>query len=415
MKRNTATGSVSVKREVERFGTSETAKKGATLPGYRRRDALTALLNHASFQNEVKERFAKAKSEKKPLACLLIDIDYFRSINNRFGFSFGDEIVMQIAEILHGKAPQDTIIARFGGEEFALAWMPNSQNAAIAVAEKIREAVADHKFVSVTQSTYLTISAGLAVGDEKTRSAAELLASCELVLRTAKREGRNRVCYWQREAEHHNDQPQDEIITELQRKFADLEREMKAFSTSEVRSLIENLAIPDGLSEDHSENVAFIAASIADELGMDEREIDTIISAALLHDIGKLGIDGNILSKDGALSPEEFEEIKKHPLLGAEFLHEARFFEQELPMILHHHERFDGQGYPDGLRGEEIPLGARIISVAETIDGLLSGSTYREASSSRETITELRRCSGTQFDPQLVQIAIRLIETGRIG
>ncbi len=202
---------------------------------------------------------------------------------------------------------------------------------------------------------------------------------------------------------------------ELQKKFADLEREVKAFGTSEVRSLLDELDIPDGMPETHAENVAFIAASIADELGLSDKQIDTIISAALLHDIGKLGIDRDILSKNGSLTPEEFEEIKKHPLLGAEFLEAAEFFEKELPLIRHHHERYDGRGYPDGLKGDEIPLGARIIGLAEAIDGLLSGSTYREPMSIKETIEELKRCSGSQFDPELVNIAVKLLETGRIG
>lgn len=212
-----------------------------------------------------------------------------------------------------------------------------------------------------------------------------------------------------------NDELNENLLMELQQKFAEMEHEIKSFGTSEIRSLLEEISIPDGLNDEHAENVAFISASLADELGLPEHQIDTIISAALLHDIGKLGIDSNILSKKGPLTDEEFEEIKKHPLLGVGFLNESQFLHKEMPLIMHHHEQFDGNGYPDGLKGDAIPIGARIICIAETIDGLLSGSTYREAVSLRATIAELRRCSGTQFDPQLVEIAIKLLETGRIG
>ncbi len=380
-----------------------------------KRDALTGLLNHASFQIELQQSFTLARSKKTPVACLLVDIDYFHAINNRFGYAFGDAILLQVGQILNNKLRRNASIGRFGGEEFAIVWFPGSQKNAIDTAEELRRKIAETKFSDERNSTFITVSIGLAVSDDKTRSANELLSSSQLVLRTAKREGRNRVCYWERDMPARKADPEVSIISELQQKFSNLEREIKAYGAAEVRTLLDDLQIPDAYDNDHAENVAFIAASIADEFGLPEAEIDIIISAALLHDIGKAGIDYKILAKDGPLTPEEFEEIKKHPMLGAEFLNQARFFEKELPLILHHHEKYDGNGYPDGLKGEEIPIGARIIGLAETIDGLLSGSTYREALSIKETIAEIRRCSGTQFDPQLVQLAVQLLENGRIG
>ena len=379
------------------------------------KDALTGLVSHSAFQAALVERFKAARQRQRQLCCMLADIDYFHALNRSMGYRFGDAALVQIAGLLRSLLPQDAVIARFSGEQFGILVEVDATHEAIALAEKMRKTIADHKFAYQNQSTFLTLSIGLAVSDARTKEASELLSFAQLVLRSAKREGRNRVCYWEREPISLESKPAEDIVVELQKKFAELEREVKAFGTSEVRSLLDELDIPDGMPDTHAENVAFIAASIADELGLSDKQIDTIISAALLHDIGKLGIDRDILSKSGSLTPEEFEEIKKHPLLGAEFLQAAEFFEKELPLIRHHHERYDGRGYPDGLKGDQIPLGARIIGLAEAIDGLLSGSTYREPMSIKETIEELKRCSGSQFDPELVNIAVKLLETGRIG
>ncbi|MDQ7052970.1 MAG: diguanylate cyclase [candidate division KSB1 bacterium] len=379
------------------------------------KDSLTGLVSHSAFQIALGERFKAARMRHLRLCCMIADIDYFHALNRSMGYSFGDAALVQIAELLRTLLPQDAVISRFSGEQFGILVEVDANHKAISLAETLRKTIADHKFVYQSQSTFLTMSIGLAVSDERTKEASELLSFAQLVLRTAKREGRNRVCYWERELISPANKPAENIVVELQKKFAELEREVKAFGTSEVRSLLDELDIPDGMPESHAENVAFIAASIADEMGLNDKQIDTIISAALLHDIGKLGIDPDILSKSGSLTPEEFEEIKKHPLLGAEFLQAAEFFEKELPLIRHHHERYDGRGYPDGLKGDQIPLGARIIGLAEAIDGLLSGSIYREPMSIKEAIEELRRCSGSQFDPELVNIAVRLLETGRIG
>jgi len=380
-------------------------------------DALTGLLSHSCFQDIFRDNFNKARQEKTRLAFVLLNIDYFHAINRRFGYRFGDFVLKEIAGLLREFGPNDCQVSRFGGEEFSLTWFTNETCDAIDDTEKIRRCIADHHFITGGQAAYLTVSLGLAVSDARTRSAPELMASGKLVLRTAKRDGRNRICYWTRPEVSSPSMPEqdNDVITELQKKFTDLERDMNAYSHAEVRTLLDTLEIPDGLNNDHAENVAFLAASIADEIGIVEQDIDVIISAALLHDIGKVGIDKDILTKDSALTPNEFEQIKKHPLLGVEFLNDAKFFEKELPMILHHHEKYDGRGYPEGLSGEDIPLGARIIGIAETLDGLLSGTTYREPSSTKDVISELRRCAGGQFDPKLVEVAVKLLENGRIG
>jgi len=158
----------------------------------------------------------------------------------------------------------------------------------------------------------------------------------------------------------------------------------------------------------HSERVARIALEICRGLGLSEDETGRIFQAALLHDIGKIGIRYEELNKPEKLTPKEYEMFKLHPVIGKKILQPITFLQDILPLIYHHHEQYDGSGYPDGLRGEEIPLGARILAVADTYDAMTSDRPYRPALSHEVAIEELKRCSGTQFDPKIVNAFIKM-------
>ena len=229
-------------------------------------DSLTGLHNHSSFQQRLLGLFSQARAENLRLACMLINIDHFHAINRRFGYDFGDEIIKQIAELLRLNAPKNAEIARYAGEEFASIWFSESQSDATAVAENIRATIANHHFTVGNHSTFLTVSIGLALSDERMHSSAVLLSTAGLVLRSAKREGRNRLCYWNEEAQQQDNKRYEEVFDALQQKLANLERDMTAFGNAEVRSLITDFEIPDGLSDDHAEKVTFMDATMCDEL-----------------------------------------------------------------------------------------------------------------------------------------------------
>lgn len=160
----------------------------------------------------------------------------------------------------------------------------------------------------------------------------------------------------------------------------------------------------------HSIRVAELAAKIARSWGLTDNQVELIIRASLFHDIGKLGIPQSILSKPGALTPVEYESIKTHPNLGAALLQECPDTLSLIPIVRHHHEFFNGMGYPDGIGGNKIEIEARIISVADAIDAMSSSRPYRQVLSSKQIILELRRCAGTQFDPIVVKTAIQVLE-----
>jgi HD-GYP domain-containing protein (c-di-GMP phosphodiesterase class II) len=161
----------------------------------------------------------------------------------------------------------------------------------------------------------------------------------------------------------------------------------------------------------HSESVTGYSVSTAKALGMTRNEMYHVGLGALLHDLGKIGISDEILSKKGPLSMEEQARIRSYPLIGAEILKRSTNFKQVLPMVLHHRERYDGQGYPGQLRGEAIPIGARIIAVVDAYYAMLSERPYRQAMTKDESTAELRRCAGTQFDPRVVEAFIQCLET----
>lgn len=174
-----------------------------------------------------------------------------------------------------------------------------------------------------------------------------------------------------------------------------------------VRALVRAVEAKDPYTRQHSEQVAHYAMSLADSMNMPEHMKDTLRVAALLHDIGKIGVPDRILTKPDPLAPEEFEFIRRHPILGSEILASITMFESEALLVRHHHERWDGQGYPDGLTGEEIPLGARIIKIADCMDAMLMERTYKKGYSVDAMLGELVRCAGTQFDPRLANEAVR--------
>lgn len=192
--------------------------------------------------------------------------------------------------------------------------------------------------------------------------------------------------------------------------YEDIERSY--YST--VKALARAIEVKDPYTHGHSERVTGYALLIAEAMGMDEREKQKLKYAATLHDIGKIGIAGRVLNKPGALTDEEYLHVKTHPLLGDSIIEPVEFLQGPRPIILHHHERYDGKGYPDGLKGEDIPLCARVLSVADAYEAMRSDRPYRKALCRDDAVGELKRNSGTQFDPKVVEIFLRLIERGEV-
>lgn len=186
--------------------------------------------------------------------------------------------------------------------------------------------------------------------------------------------------------------------------------QFQKFFIEAIQVLVKTLEAKDKYTKEHSLNVAKYAVLIARNLRLSEEEIKIIEIAGYLHDLGKIGIDENILKKPGKLTSEEYEHVKKHPLITVEILEPIEEFREIIKFVKHHHERYDGTGYPDRLKGEEIPIGARILALADAYDAMLSDRPYRKARKKDEVINELKHEKGKQFDPKLVEKFLKVIQ-----
>jgi diguanylate cyclase (GGDEF)-like protein len=346
-------------------------------------DPLTGLGNHRHFHERLQRELTQAEQDGLPLSLCLVDIDDFKRINDRFGHPVGDRVLGQIASRLR----QGGESFRLGGDEFAVLLPGLEERAAIAVARSIVERVGT---VEVEQVGAVTVSAGIAAYPAQGVGRDELIRLADSALYWAKEDGKNRARTYQAAS-----------ALELSQLQQLAEGPDRAARYRAAASLAKAVDARDVYTGSHSERVGELSARIARRLGIDEPQIELTRLAGSLHDLGKLAIPEEILRKPGALNESERLVLQRHPQIGYRML-ESLGVEPIADWVLHHHERWDGSGYPDRLRGEQIPLGARIIFVADAFDAMTSERVYRKPLSDRDAVAELERCAGTQFDPAVV-------------
>ena len=345
-------------------------------------DPLTGLGNHRHFHDRLERELADSRAQGYPLSLCLVDIDDFKRINDRFGHPAGDKVLAQLATNLR----QGGEAFRLGGDEFAILLPGRDEEGARIAAEAIVERIAE---VDVHAAGAITVSAGIATVPEDELGRDELVRRSDSALYWAKEYGKNQVRVYR---------PDVVEIAELKRLAAGPDRAARFRAAA---SLAKAVDARDAYTGSHSERVADLAARIAARLGVDREQVELTRLAGSLHDLGKLAIPEEILRKPGPLSETERLVLERHPQIGFRML-ESLGVDPVADWVLHHHERWDGSGYPDGVSGDEIPLGARIIFVADAYDAMTSDRVYRDRLTDDETLAELAACSGTQFDPEVV-------------
>lgn len=376
-------------------------------------DGLTGLFNHRFLQDRFDFELKRVHRYGGNLSCLLIDIDHFKIINDTFGHQFGDSVLRQIANIMKTRSREIDICGRYGGEEFMIITNLKADDA-LRYATKLHTAIENHPFKNGTKSVKVTVSIGIADyrGDIKFKQ--QLIERADNALYQAKKDGRNLIRIW-KELDNLSDKALDRnSIEELKDKFEQMSRQMRNTYLESINVLIKAVDAKDPMAKEHSQNVSVYAAHIARELKLPEPEIEIISNAALLHDIGKISIHDEILSKKEKLTFLELQTLKRHPEIGVNILRELKFLEKELPIILHHHERFDGDGYPHGLKGREIPLGSRVIAVADAFDAMISGRCYKNKVPSESALSELKKGCNTQFAPEVVDAFLNVMKSGKV-
>ncbi|MHB0911974.1 MAG: diguanylate cyclase [Armatimonadota bacterium] len=363
-------------------------------------DSLTDLYNHRYFQERLATEIRRSARYERPLSVIMLDIDHFKSLNDAHGHPFGDEVLCQVAAILRGESRDIDIVARYGGEEFAIVLPETDLDEGLAMAERLRIAVQRHCFTERDGSSVpVTISLGVADYPAQSTEREGLIMAADLAMYESKSMGRNRVTAFSRDMRRATTADPYKLYLMLH---------AKDMSTVEAIA-----AVVDAKSERYSGSSREITRHcllLGQELGLSERELQDLRIASLLRDIGKLGISASVLSKSEPLTEEETEIVRSHPSLGYTIVQKSAHLKSMLPGILHHHEHWDGSGYPNGLTGEEIPLIARIVGVVDAFHAMLTERPHCKASTMDRAKEELQRCAGTQFDPKLTEILLAIVE-----
>lgn len=359
-------------------------------------DGLTGVYNHRFFHDTLREKILSCEKENSPVSVIFIDIDYFKHYNDLYGHQKGDEVLRIIGSILKSIAREEDIVARYGGEEFSIILPNTSEKDAVVIAEAIRKKIEETYFEGQENQPNgkLTASIGISVYPDKAKNDIELIKSADDALYRAKFFNKNRV------------ETYTSILDELKK---DIEAEHIDLVTS-VKTLISVINAKDKYTYGHVERVVAYCRLLADKLKFSEEDKKTLIYGAYMHDIGKINISKEILLKKMPLETEEWEALKQHPANGVDIIKPVKSLDNVIPLILHHHERFDGRGYPDNLKEEEIPYLVRALTVIDSFDAMTSNRPYNKRKTYSEAIGELERCSGSQFDPAIANVFIEVIK-----
>jgi diguanylate cyclase (GGDEF)-like protein len=345
------------------------------------RDQLAAsLLSLRTFRGHLELDVRRAERFRRPLALALIDVDGFRGLNTRRGYSAGDEVLAAVGKLITAHTRSNDLASRMGADEFAVALHETSAPDAVPAMERVLGELED-----VQAGGVRGITASIGIADLRHGWGPEqLLAAARTALDAAREAGGARVSL-----------VPAQTVTAASEEPGDV--------ASALASALEER---DRYTGEHSESVVDLTASVAEALALDDDEVQRIRTAALLHDIGKIGIPDEILNKAGPLDDREWEVMRQHPVIGERIVRAIPGLGAIARIVRHEHERWDGGGYPDGLAEVEIPVGSRVILACDAYHAMVSDRPYRRAMSHTDAMSELTRNAGSQFDPDVIEALV---------
>lgn len=378
------------------------------------KDPHTGLYNHRYLAEIIGSEFYRVKRYGGSLALTMIDVDYFKSINDMYGHEFGDLVLKQLAQQIRKIVRQYDVVIRYGGEEFVIISPGTDRDQATVLARRILDSVelfnfGDHKHTIKLKMSLSVVS----YPEDKASGGMDMVKVAEQILTRAKEDGGDRV---------HSSLDKTKIgrylkkykkgmgINILKKKLDRLHREAKESLIESIFAFAKTLELKDHYTGEHVESTVHYATEIARALELPTYEVEMVKEAAMLHDLGKIGISEKILTKKSRLIKKELEEIRKHPGIAADILRPIHVLNAIIPFILYHHERWDGKGYPTGLKGDEIPLGARIVAIADVYQALISNRPYRKALNKANALKIIEDGAGSQFDPRIVNIFLNILK-----
>ncbi len=353
-------------------------------------DPLTGLHNRRALNAALDDALTRCAAHDVSCAVMLLDLDRFKALNDTYGHLVGDAALRDLAHLLTARQRGDIRIGRWGGEEFLVLVPLADELAALDLAETLRAAVAAH-ICNEAGGIRFTCSVGVAVFPQDATDREALIAAADRAMYTAKCLGRNQVF-----------SAADPAVTTLMAEAGVATSRGEEALAGTVEALAALVKVRDRYSGHQVDETARLAVRVALALGEEVTMAHQIGIAARLHDVGKVTVPDAVLHKPGALTDEEWQSLRQHPANGAAIVGRVPGLRFLVPLIRGHHERWDGDGYPDNLSGAAIPLGARIIAATEAYGALTADRPYRAGRPPAEALAELRRCAGSQFDPQVV-------------
>lgn len=367
-------------------------------------DDLTNIYNRRHFTLNLEKLFTQWQSDS--LTIVLINFDDFHLYNELYGSNDGDKILIAFADILKTTISSRGLIGRYSGKEFCIALPMCSPENAESIVEELRTKLNDVLNCSNEGGKrFLTFSAGISSYPASATNTKELLTYANMAVYACKKSGKNKTMIYS----SHKHQLENGTLT-----YAYMEAIGHEYAPT-IYALTAAIDAKDHYTFSHSVNVSYLSAQLACAIGLDDEHVEMIRQAGLLHDIGKISIPENILTKTDPLTPEEFETMKSHVENSIAMIRHLPSLDYVIPIAIAHHERYDGKGYPRGLSGDNIPVGGRCLAIADAFDAIISKRPYKETISIPEALEEIERNLGKQFDPELGRTFIELVKSGTIG
>jgi diguanylate cyclase (GGDEF)-like protein len=351
------------------------------------RDPLTNIYHHRYLKTRLEEEVKRAERSGTTFAVLMLDIDQFKLVNDNFGHPAGDEALRVLTAVLHSTCRASDVVGRYGGDEFLTILVDADEAHALGVAERIRHDLAATLLERDGARISLSASIGVAEYPRDGLTASDLIARADAALYQSKRSG---------------------VPVGGPRSPASLAVKLKG-NFAPVSELLAALLARDPSTRTHLEQVNLLAERYANAAGFSEAESEVLLLASVLHDVGKIAIPDQVLRKPSGLTADERRLVKRHPEVGAMLLEHIPGFGEVAQAVLHHHERYDGLGYPRGLAGEKIPKLSRVVSIIDAYSAMTDDRPYHKGMPQAEALAELRHHSGTQFDAEMVDLFVRLL------
>lgn len=351
-------------------------------------DGLTGTYNHRYFYEVLGKLFEESRRDEKPLSLVMLDLDNFKTYNDVYGHAQGDAFLKEIAGVLKETIRETDILCRYGGDEFCVILPETDKEEACKMADRLREAICSYDYHGKENmnNQMMTASIGVSTSSMQMERHLSLIENADMALYRAKFLRRNKVEVYSSIFDHIIEKEPNE----------DLLEEMKPLKT-----LMTVINSRDTYTFNHVERVFHYSRIVADHMKLSAEDKRNLLFGAYLHDLGKINTSKETLITNQRLTDAQWEELKKHPQDSADILSQIRGFEKIVPIVLQHHEKYDGTGYPKGLKGEEIHPLARILTIVDSFDAMTNQRPYQKAKTFQEAFDEIERCKGTHFDPAM--------------